>query len=460
MHSGKTHSKDSPALQRKMDAQKSLAPPAFELQSSPVQKKEGQSSGGAGGSGNTTGMPDQVKAKMETSMGEDFSDVKIKTNSAQAEQAGALAYAQGNEVHFASGQYNPNSMEGQKLLGHELSHVKQQREGRVKPTANVNGMAVNDDKSLENEADRMGDKAAQAKVDPAATTQLKKSGSDNSSAPVQRFKMRPGDIKRYPKFAEYIRSEMPKSASDARLTKYMEHFGTNQGDTARDIKSDLQWGQGPEIRPYKMSRSDVSFRSKEQSEIIRVNRADIEYFENSREIHQALNDRVIEANVLNGYTQFLDDQDGKDKWGKEGRQMEEAGFGLDIHSTHEARKSRRARFGDGEWEVKVTAGDAAMAQRIRVWNSSDANGFHDATVGNSFTVNSRVLNHWSLKLEHNAAGPDARKGWKTNDMITTQDSDDHFTVRSDYDGDRDRNDLVVSVRRKSKAPNNKKKDKK
>ncbi|HHG84168.1 MAG TPA: DUF4157 domain-containing protein [Bacteroidetes bacterium] len=451
MHSGKTHTPDPAAIQRKMDVQKSLAPPPFALSSSPVQKKKGQASGGSGG-GNTTGMPDQVKAKMESSMQEDFSNVKIKTNSGQAEQAGALAYAQGNEVHFASGQYNPSSTEGQKLLGHELGHIKQQREGRVKATGSVNGMALNDDKALEGEADRMGDKAAQAKVDPSAEPQqFKKSGSDNSTAPVQRFKMRASDMKRYPKFAAYMQNEIPKSHNDARLTKYLEHFGTNTGDTARDIPKDMQWGQGPEIRPYKMSRSDVSFRSGEKAEIIRLNRADIEYFEKSSKMHQGLNDLVIESNVMNGYTQFLDDQDGMDKWGKEGDQMEKAAFGRDIHSTLQARKSRKASFGQGEWEVKMTSADCQMPQRMKVWNSSNANGHYEGVTGSSFTVKSRPMNNWSFVLEHNQAGQDAKKGWKRNEMITTQDSADKFTVRSDYDNDRDRNDFVVTVTRKRKT---------
>jgi hypothetical protein len=45
-------------------------------------------------------------------------------------------------------------------LGHELTHVVQQREGRVQPTKQGKGKAVNDNPSLESEADNMGKKAA------------------------------------------------------------------------------------------------------------------------------------------------------------------------------------------------------------------------------------------------------------------------------------------------------------
>ena len=114
--------------------------------------------------GNSTGMPDGVKSKMESGLGSDFSDVKIHANSSKAPDIGALAYTQGSDIHFAPGQFKPGSSGGQQLLGHELTHVVQQREGRVKPTTEVNGMPVNDNPGLENEADVMGAKLAQAKM--------------------------------------------------------------------------------------------------------------------------------------------------------------------------------------------------------------------------------------------------------------------------------------------------------
>ena len=43
----------------------------------------------------------------------------------------ALAYTQGTDIHFAPGQFEPDTSAGQQLLGHELTHVIQQAEGRV-----------------------------------------------------------------------------------------------------------------------------------------------------------------------------------------------------------------------------------------------------------------------------------------------------------------------------------------
>ncbi|HWF02056.1 MAG TPA: DUF4157 domain-containing protein [Candidatus Angelobacter sp.] len=103
---------------------------------------------------NRTGLPDQVKAGVEGLSGMSLDNVRVHYNSAQPAQLNALAYAQGTEVHVAPGQ--------EKHLPHEAWHVVQQAQGRVKPTRQMkSGVPVNDDKSLEHEADVMGAKALQ-----------------------------------------------------------------------------------------------------------------------------------------------------------------------------------------------------------------------------------------------------------------------------------------------------------
>jgi hypothetical protein len=59
----------------------------------------------------------------------DFSNVRVHTDSRAAESAkaiGALAYTAGADIVFAAGQYAPHTSTGQRLLGHELTHVLQQ----------------------------------------------------------------------------------------------------------------------------------------------------------------------------------------------------------------------------------------------------------------------------------------------------------------------------------------------
>jgi hypothetical protein len=155
---------------------KQLKSPGFSLDSSPVQKKE---DGGSSGGGD-------ILSKMGSAMGADFSNVNITTNSSKATDMGALAYAQGNDVHFAPGQYNPGSQKGQELIGHELAHVKQQREGRVQANTSTNGQPVNNDKSLEKEADDMGRMAASGKSTGGSPVQQKsaKGGENTAQAKV------------------------------------------------------------------------------------------------------------------------------------------------------------------------------------------------------------------------------------------------------------------------------------
>ncbi len=123
---------------------------------SPYQLKKGKTSG----LNSANGLPHYVQTKMENTLGHDFSNVNIHTNSQQAKDIGALAYTQGNDVHFAPGQFKPDTKQGQELIGHEFTHVVQQSQGRVKPTTQAKGISVNDDKGLEKEADDIGRKAA------------------------------------------------------------------------------------------------------------------------------------------------------------------------------------------------------------------------------------------------------------------------------------------------------------
>ena len=103
-------------------------------------------------------LPREVRAKMESALGGDFSDVRVHIGH-EATSLGAIAYTWGTNIHFAPGQYNPHTIQGQKLLGHELWHVLQQKAGRVKNPFG-GGVAVVQDHALEAEADRMGIKAA------------------------------------------------------------------------------------------------------------------------------------------------------------------------------------------------------------------------------------------------------------------------------------------------------------
>jgi hypothetical protein len=103
---------------------------------------------------NNTGLPDQLKSGIETLSGMSMDHVKVHYNSSRPAQLGALAYAQGSDIHVGPGQHAH--------LPHEAWHVVQQAQGRVRPTMQMAGLAVNDDRGLESEADRMGEQAVRS----------------------------------------------------------------------------------------------------------------------------------------------------------------------------------------------------------------------------------------------------------------------------------------------------------
>jgi hypothetical protein len=131
--------------------------------------------------GNT--LPEQLRQKMERSLGHDLSAVRFHED-AQVPQLGAAAYTRGTDVHFAPGMYQPHSLEGQAMIGHELAHVVQQRIGRVKPTS---AHSINADAALEHEADIAGKQAAQGKLSDVAGPQQNSSSVGGTA--VQMFSL-------------------------------------------------------------------------------------------------------------------------------------------------------------------------------------------------------------------------------------------------------------------------------
>ncbi len=113
-------------------------------------------------SGSGKPLPEMVRGKMEAALGADFSNVRVHVGP-QAERIGAIAFTIGSDIYFAPGRYQPDTMQGQQLLGHELAHVVQQRTGRVRNPLGT-GVAVVQDHALEAEADRLGRHAAAHRV--------------------------------------------------------------------------------------------------------------------------------------------------------------------------------------------------------------------------------------------------------------------------------------------------------
>ena len=113
------------------------------------------------------GLPAQLQNGIENLSGYSMDSVRVHYNSPRPAQLQALAYAKGEDIYVAPGQ--------EKHLPHEAWHIVQQKQGRVVPTSRLNGVDINNDPSLEHEADVMGAKAVQLfAVDGNTAVQLQR----------------------------------------------------------------------------------------------------------------------------------------------------------------------------------------------------------------------------------------------------------------------------------------------
>ncbi|MFN4095184.1 MAG: DUF4157 domain-containing protein [Sphingomonas sp.] len=127
---------------------------------------------------NGTGLPDAIKSGVEALSGMSMDHVRVHHNSPKPAQLNAHAYAQGSDIHVAPGQAHH--------LPHEAWHVVQQARGQVRPTLQMaQGVAVNDDRHLEREADVMGARAMQI-GSIGGTAQLTAITAPTGGAVVQR----------------------------------------------------------------------------------------------------------------------------------------------------------------------------------------------------------------------------------------------------------------------------------
>ena len=77
-------------------------------------------------------LPEAHRAHMESALGADLGGVRIHRDPDAAHAANdisAHAFTVGQDIYFGSGQYDPGSTHGNRLLAHELTHTLQQASG-------------------------------------------------------------------------------------------------------------------------------------------------------------------------------------------------------------------------------------------------------------------------------------------------------------------------------------------
>ena len=135
-------------------------------------------------------LPADLAATFGSSLSADLSAVRVHagaSSAAAADSLGARAFAFGNDIHFADGQYRPESSDGQRLLAHEVAHTVQQAGTPTGPLTKLEVTTPGD--ATETEADSAADammsgsffaigpsRAAAARVarwvDPANATEI------------------------------------------------------------------------------------------------------------------------------------------------------------------------------------------------------------------------------------------------------------------------------------------------
>ena len=106
-------------------------------------------------------LPPELSRRIEGVFGTRLGDVRVHRD-AEAHRLNrryrSQAFAQGQDIHFARGIYDPETPRGQRIIAHELAHIVQQRAGRV-PAPDSERNPVNDDHRLEHEAEGMAEGA-------------------------------------------------------------------------------------------------------------------------------------------------------------------------------------------------------------------------------------------------------------------------------------------------------------
>lgn len=379
---------------------------------------------------NATGLPDGLKDGVEQLSGLALDDVRVHYNSPKPAAVQAHAYLQGTDIHLAPGQ--------EKHLPHEAWHAVQQKQGRVKPTLQLKGVAINDDSWLEREADGMGRKASAASaLLQRRFTRLKASG-ETWPAVIQRVKVRKTNgeerdidnlsISELKELAKEVSNSGDSQAIDDRI-KLLEGSEKKDDNKDTDIQSlapkttpsnssTAQAGGGQNSKPLtkwqkiakakklkKFQKKHQKLQTKEEKseeeqsvreqqdfssadEMIRYLAGELDY--SAEEMKKYANENVtLFADFANMSKEDIDED--LDEWGK-------IIIGLMHQSKHTSAPG--VSGGGGDWATK----------RVRKAAAEMATGDENLFPGGKYTVHHKVSRHqlkslFKLMSEDEKSGP-------------------------------------------------------
>ena len=235
-------------LQRKPIFESNSEPPEDETT---VQKKADQSASqtanpavetslnSSKGSGHP--LPENTRNKMESSMGADFSDVRIHDDSDTARMSkdmNAQAFTHGKDIYFNSGKYDTATKEGKHLLAHELTHTIQQgtelhtsRIQRAGPNPQAGSGSTGSPppgppyKINNDELDPSANPKT-LKIEKISLPGFKKRNSDKFKLPLVSLVDRPPDTKQDPTWRNAVKGAVNAKVADF-LTKIQKPNGSD-----------------------------------------------------------------------------------------------------------------------------------------------------------------------------------------------------------------------------------------
>ena len=197
--------------------------------------------------GGRVDLPSAIRAKFETAFGADLSAVRLYQSEAVAD-AGAEAVAQGNRVAFAPEALDFSSRSGQRLLGHELSHVLSQRRGEVSGTGFLR------DAGLEARADREGAMAAEGQSVAMPAGPLSPASAASAAGPMQASK----------KDAEIDRDAALYNQRRAAAQNLQPERQGQQEDLAEQLEQQENLAEGQEQPELQRTRSQSNLPRQEE----------------------------------------------------------------------------------------------------------------------------------------------------------------------------------------------------
>ena len=231
----------------------------------------------------TNGQPLDAGTRtlMQDRLGFDFSRVRVHTDAQAAHSAEAVrsrAYTVGADVAFGAGEYAPHSREGQRLIAHELTHVRQQAGGspvlqRWNIFDEIGGWFAGDDFSPKTLSTYLQERDTKGAIEDHSDTDNKaravvKAWKKNTSAFVLTPKLKALLIKEMQSgFTgdddENAILDLLTTATDGELADMF----TAQGLTAKSLDSDFHFHESDLLQDFFSKRFEGGFTALEKGDV-------------------------------------------------------------------------------------------------------------------------------------------------------------------------------------------------